>query len=396
MYRPSKVQKVKSVILFHRCETNYLRRGMYIPLQILGLKLAHFKNYSAQSLSFSPALNCLVGLNGMGKTNVLDAIHFLCLTKSHRTLPDKNLVQSGADFMRVEGQLAVGDNRHKVVIKMPADKRKELEVDGVTVNRLADHIGRFPAVMIAPDDVTLVQEGSEERRRYMDSTLSQVSPEYLHNLVLFNALLKQRNALLKSFAEQRRFEPLLLEAIDRQMYAPAYVVHHARQEMVTTLEPLFTELYKTISGGQEAAQLRLISDWPDSDNYADTLTANTDRDRFSERTAAGPHRDDLEFNLNEMPVKKYASQGQLKSFLLALRLAQYEMLRARTGISPILLLDDIFDKLDANRVRQLVGLLLERNVGQVFITDTQRARIEEVVASFAVDFMVFEVENGRI
>jgi DNA replication and repair protein RecF len=396
MYRPFNVQKVKSVILFHRCETNYLRRCMYIPLQILGLKLAHFKNYTAQSLSFSPALNCLVGLNGMGKTNVLDAIHFLCLTKSHRTLPDKNLVQSGADFMRVEGQLAVGDSRHKVVIKMPADKRKELEIDGVTVNRLADHIGRFPAVMIAPDDVTLVQEGSEERRRYMDSTLSQVSPEYLHNLVLFNALLKQRNALLKSFAEQRRFEPLLLEAIDRQMYAPAYVVHHARQEMVTTLEPLFTELYKTISGGQEAAQLRLISDWPDSDNYADTLAANTDRDRFSERTAAGPHRDDLEFNLNEMPVKKYASQGQLKSFLLALRLAQYEMLRARTGISPILLLDDIFDKLDANRVRQLVGLLLERNVGQVFITDTQRARIEEVVASFAVDFMVFEVENGRI
>jgi DNA replication and repair protein RecF len=369
---------------------------MYVPLQILSLKLAYFKNYAAQTLSLSPALNCFVGLNGMGKTNVLDAIHFLCLTKSHRSIPDKNLVQHGAEFLRVEGQFAAGDQRHKVVIKMLADKRKELEVDGTTVGRLADHIGRFPAVMIAPDDVSLVQEGSEERRRYLDATLSQVSADYLHSLLLFNALVKQRNALLKTFGAQRRFEAILLEAIDRQMPAPARAVHHARKAMVTTLEPLFQELYTAISGGQENATLRLITDWPDSDNYATTLAANADRDRITERTAAGPHRDDLEFCLDGMPVKKFASQGQLKSFLLALRLAQYEMLRAQTGISPILLLDDIFDKLDSNRVKHLVGLLLARNVGQVFITDTQRARIEEVVVSFAVEFTVFEVENGAI
>lgn len=369
---------------------------MYTPLQILSLKLAHFKNYDAQTLSLSPALNCFVGLNGMGKTNVLDAIHFLCLTKSHRGIPDKNLVQHGAEFLRVEGQFTAGDQKHKVVIKMPAEKRKELEVNGTTISRLADHIGKFPAVMIAPDDVELVQEGSEERRRYMDSTLSQISLEYLHNLVLFNALLKQRNALLKTFAEQRRFEPLLLEAIDRQLPAPAQTVHQARKDLTEKLEPLFAELYAVISGGNEKATLKYSSDWPESDNYADTLAANTDRDRITERTAAGPHRDDLEFCLDGMPVKKFASQGQLKSFLLALRLAQYEVLRAQTGISPILLLDDIFDKLDSRRVHQLVGLLLSRSVGQVFITDTQRSRLEEVVASFGVDFAVFEVENGAV
>jgi DNA replication and repair protein RecF len=332
----------------------------------------------------------------MGKTNILDAIHYLCLTKSHRGLPDKALVQHHASFLRVDGQFDTNGAYHKVVIKMMADKRKELEVNGTPIPRLADHIGKFPAVMIAPDDVTLVQDGSEERRRYLDTTLSQISPQYLQHLITFNNLLKQRNALLKNFAMQRYFEPLLLEAIDRQMPAPAAAIQAERYRMVESIQPLFQELYQTISGHREVASIALASDWPEKQDYGAILQENQSKDRYSERTSAGPHRDDLLFVLDEQPLKKFASQGQLKSFLLALRLAQFEYLRARMGGSPILLLDDIFDKLDSHRVRHLVGLLLERQVQQIFITDTQRNRLEEVVSSFGAVYKVFEVENGSV
>jgi DNA replication and repair protein RecF len=360
------------------------------------LQLTHFKNYPDQQLLLSPGINCLVGLNGMGKTNVLDAVHFLCLTKSHKGIPDKLLVQHDAPFLRVEGIFENNDQPYKVVIKMPADKRKELEVNGTPIHRLADHIGRFPAVMIAPDDVDLVQEGSEERRRYWDATLSQVSPEYLAHLMRFNALLKQRNALLKQFGAQRYFDATLLESIDHQLPQPAAALQAARAAMLSEIGPVFEELYRAIAGGRERAGIEMVSDWPEQQDYAAVLKANLDRDRYSERTSSGPHRDDIAFLLDGFPLKKFASQGQLKSFLLALRLAQFEYLRTSTGQCPILLLDDIFDKLDSRRVQQLVALLLERKVEQVLITDTQRARIEGVMEGLGVPFFVFEVSEGRI
>ena len=360
------------------------------------LQLTHFKNYTGQGIALSPGINCFVGLNGMGKTNVLDAVHYLCLTKSHKGLPDKLLVQHDAPFLRVEGVFEMEGAKHKVVLKMPSDKRKELEVNGTTITRLADHIGRFPAVMIAPDDVDLVQEGSEERRRYLDTTLSQISPEYLQHLLIFNNLLKQRNALLKTFAAQRYFEPVLLEAIDRQMPRPAAAIQSERFAMLGKIQPIFEELYRTISGHREQAQIEFHSDWPEKQDYYAVLQENLEKDRYSERTAAGPHRDDLIFLLDGYPLKKFASQGQLKSFLLALRLAQFEYLRAEKKQEPILLLDDIFDKLDGQRVKHLVALLLERNVRQILITDTQRPRIEEVVGSLDAEYRIFEVENGAI
>ncbi len=363
---------------------------------IKSLQLTHFKNYTDQQLTLSPGINCLVGLNGMGKTNVLDALHFLCLTKSHLGLPDKHLVQHGAAFLRVEGVFEHDGHQYKVVAKMQADKRKELEVNGTPIQRLTDHIGRFPAVMIAPNDVDLVQEGSEERRRYWDATLSQVSPEYLGHLLRFNALLKQRNALLKQFAAQRYFEPVLLEAIDHQLPQPAAALREARAAMLIEIAPIFEELYRAISGGREQAAIQMISDWPEQPDYSVVLKANLERDRYSERTAAGPHRDDIAFLLDDFPLKKFASQGQLKSFLLALRLAQYEYLRTATSQGPVLLLDDIFDKLDSLRVQQLVALLLARQVEQVLITDTQRDRIGAVMHELGVPFELFVVENGTI
>lgn len=361
----------------------------------MSLKLANFKNYSQLALDLSARLNCFVGLNGMGKTNLLDAVHFLCLTRSHRSLPDKNLVLHGAPFFRVEGVFEDAGERSKVAAKFIPGQRKEVERNGTSFAKLTDYIGLFPVVMIAPDDIALVQEGSEERRRFLDATLSQIFPDYLYNLLIYNNLIKQRNALLKTFAEQRRFDTTLLEALDRQLPAPALVLTEKRTAFCTGFVPLFQELYTEIAGSREQVNVVFESDCSGSD-MATLLAGNIDKDRLLERTSAGPHRDDLAMTLDGQPVKKFASQGQLKSFLLAMRLAQYEMLRQEKNQSPLLLLDDIFDKLDTQRVQQLVALLLHRNFGQIFITDTQRSRIEAVVSSFSGEYKIFEVEEGEV
>jgi len=364
-------------------------------LQLSRLKIINFKNYESQTLDFSPRLNCLTGLNGMGKTNVLDAVFFVCLCKSHSGLNDRNLVRHGEDFFRLEAQFKSGKEKSKVVAKYQLGGRKEFERNGNAVERLSDHIGQFPVVMIAPDDVSLVQEGSEDRRRFLDTTLSQISADYLRNLVQYNALLKQRNALLKLFFEQRRFDSVLLESIDRQMPGPAKALYEQRSSFVEQFKPYFADFYAAISGSREAVDMTYQSDL--SKGVLDELFQQSlEKDRVLQRSTVGPHRDDLLLFMDGLPVKKFASQGQLKSYLLALRLAQYEVLRQQIGQTPILLLDDIFDKLDETRVRQLVGLLIERDFGQVFVTDTQRSRMESVVSSFDGTYKMFEVDNAVV
>lgn len=365
-------------------------------MTLISLRLTNFKNYEAQSLSLSPRLNCFTGLNGMGKTNVLDAVHFLCLSRSHTLLTDKQLIRHGEAFFRLEGMFEHGEERIKLVVKLANGQRKEIERNGVAFQRIADFVGLFPVVMIAPDDVSLVQEGSEERRRFLDATLSQISSEYLQNLLVYNALLKQRNALLKAFSEgSAPFDAALLESLDRQMPGPATVLHTQRQHFVETFRPVFTEYYSAISGGHESVVVGYASDLTESLLPA-LFSAAREKDLALGRSTRGPHRDDLSLDMDGQPVRKFASQGQLKSFLLALRLAQYEVLRREKGVDPILLLDDIFDKLDERRVRQLIGLLLERNFGQIFITDTHRSRMEAIVASFTGDYQIFEVDEGKI
>lgn len=356
------------------------------------LKLTHFKSYAEQSFDFSPRLNCLTGRNGVGKTNVLDAVHFLCLCKSHTGLNDKHLVRHGESFFRLEGRFETDEGSTKIVAKYQWGQRKEMERNGNAYERLADYIGQFPVVMIAPDDVSLVQDGSEDRRRFLDSTLSQISADYLQNLLIYNALLKQRNALLKLFAEQRRFDAALLESLERQMPAPAKLIFEQRKRFVELLQPYFLEYYASISGSREHVGLRYESDLEKAS--LDVLMAQAlDKDRLLQRTTTGPHRDELALFMDGQAVKKFASQGQLKSFLLALRLAQYEVLRQEKGVAPILLLDDIFDKLDAQRVGQLVALLIGRDFGQIFITDTQRERIESVISAYAGEYIIFECEQ---
>ncbi len=353
------------------------------------LQLTHFKNYTWQRVELSTRLNGFVGPNGTGKTNLLEAVHVLCLTRSHRGLPDRYMVQHGAEGYRIEGHFERDGETERIVVRYDG-QRKEVERNGAPFPRLMDYIGRLPVVMVSPDDVALIQEGSEERRRFLDATLSQLSPAYLSQLTVYTSLLKQRNALLKAFAEQRRFDALLLETFDQQMAGPAAALWNMRRAFVAELTPLFQDIYAEIAGSSEPVALQL-EQGSDSDDLIAELIAYRDRDRTLERTSVGPHRDDLDLTLHGYPVKKYASQGQLKSFLLALRLAQYETLRQAKGTAPLLLLDDIFDKLDEQRVQQLIALLWRRQFGQIFLTDTHRQRLESVVKAFGTEYHIHTI-----
>ncbi|MFZ4634886.1 MAG: DNA replication/repair protein RecF [Saprospiraceae bacterium] len=344
------------------------------------MTLTHFKNHTHRSFAFSSGLNGLTGLNGVGKTNVLEAIYCLCMGRSYSGLTDKQLIEHGEAFFRLEGQFNRLDEQEHMVIKFPVNLRKVLERNGQPLTRLSQHIGRYPVVMIAPDDVALVQDGSEDRRRFMDTALAQTDPAYLLALTRYQQALKQRNALLKQFADQRRFDAPLLESVDQLLPEPALLIHRCREAFVADLLPVFQELYGLLSGGRENAHIAYASDLSGADMQT-LLKERLEKDRFLERTTAGIHRDDLDFQLDGQAVKKFGSQGQLKSFLLALRLAQYELLRRDSGLAPILLLDDVFDKLDAARVTQLVALLIGRGYGQVFMTDTHRERLEGVMGS---------------
>lgn len=359
------------------------------------LILTNFKNYTYQSLDLSERLNCFVGRNGMGKTNLLDAVYYLCMCKSHFGLNDSLVRKHGEDFFRLEGNFVKEEKKEKVVAKVIPRKKKAFERNDAQYDRLMDHIGLLPVVMVAPDDTAIAREGSEERRRFLDNTLSQLDRLYLRHLVKYNRLLQQRNALLKQFAAERRFDEKLLRIFDEQMLEPASYIVRTRQQFSDKFEPKLKENYRVISDKQEEVgciyKSKLLTE-----SFEDLLEAATEKDRILQRTTIGIHKDDLAFKISDYPLKNFASQGQLKSFILALKLAQYEFLRAEKGVAPLLLLDDIFDKLDNNRVRQLIKLILERNYGQTFITDTDERRLEEVLEGAGSDFKMFNVKNGEL
>ncbi|MEO1408466.1 MAG: DNA replication/repair protein RecF [Bacteroidota bacterium] len=364
-------------------------------MRLLTLKLTQFKNYTSQGLQLAPRINCFVGKNGMGKTNLLDAIYYLCMCKSQQSLSDAHLTLHGEAFFRLEGHFYKNQKRYRIVAKVQARKRKVIECNDVAYPKLIDHIGLLPVVMIVPDDTRLATEGSEDRRRFLNNTLSQLDPRYLRDLVQYNRLLKQRNAALKQMGAERRFDAALLATYDEQLLAPATYLHQQRAAFQTQLVPALQAHYAAISGGQEQVSCTYRSALSES-NLADLLVAAREKDRILQRTTVGIHRDDLLFQIGEYPLKKYASQGQLKSFVLALKLAQYAILRGEKKESPLLLLDDIFDKLDPSRVRQLIELLIEQEFGQVFITDTDEHRLASILNQFTVDYRKFRVAQGQI
>ena len=357
------------------------------------LKLTHFKNYEFQELKFCPRLNLIAGLNGMGKTNLLDAIYYLCMGKSHFTNTDRNVVQHGRDFFRLEGLFFLKEKKEKVVARVQPGKLKVFEKNDSPYLRLSDHVGLFPIVFKAPDDIALALEGSEQRRRFLDNTLCQIDNQYLQHLLTYNKVLQKRNALLKQAAGHLPPDPALLEVYDAQLLQPAVYIFEKRKDMVEKLTPVFNHYYRSISYEQEEAVFTYRSQLKDN-SLARLLIENREKDRLLQRTTAGIHKDDLHFRMNERPLKTFASQGQLKSFVLALKLAQYDLLNEEKGLSPILLLDDLFDKLDEKRIKHLLELLVKEKFGQVFITDTHPERGEDLARHFGSEYQKFIIANG--
>lgn len=364
-------------------------------MTINALKLTQFRNYEAGNLVFHNKFNAFVGLNGMGKTNILDALYYLCLGKSYFSSGDRMVIMQSKDFFRIEGTFDTNTDMEKVVIKSQSGNRKDIEVSGKKVDRIGDHVGKFLCVMIAPADIQLMLEGSEERRNFLNNTIVQTDRSYLDDLMLYSNLLKRRNALLKAFADQHYFDSLLLESVSAGMYAPAQRIFEKRKAQVAQMQDIFTETYAEISGQRESCSITY-----ESQLYAEDLESlmkkSLDKDRILARTSFGIHKDDLIFTMNGEPLKHFASQGQLKSFVLSLKLTQYKLLEANSGKKPVLLLDDIFDKLDPSRVKHLLSLLLDNNFGQVFITDTNEDRMVKVLKEIDTEYSIFTVDCGTI
>lgn len=362
-------------------------------MYLSSIALTQFKNYGRQDLTFNPRLNCFVGQNGAGKTNLIEAVYYLCMGKSYTGSPDQYVVRHGDDLSRLAGVFSVeGKKQDKIVVKIQKRKRKIIERNGAAYDRLAEHVGRYPVVVIVPDDSNLVLEGSETRRRLLDNSLSQADPVYLRYLITYNKLLANRNALLKEL-DGRKDTTGLLDVYDIQMAEPASYLHAQRQAFIAPFTERLIAAYAAISGNREAVNVTYRSHLTDK-SWAELLEERREKDRVLQRTSAGIHRDDLVFTQEGHPLRRVASQGQLKSFVLSLKLAQYRLLQQTTKRTPILLLDDIFDKLDRQRVGQLLELVLGSTFGQVFLSDTDPERVASLLREDATEWKRFLVEDG--
>lgn len=360
------------------------------------LILTNFKNYPEATLDFSDKLNCFIGDNGVGKTNILDAIHYLSFCKSYFISIDSLNILHKESFFAIHGFYNKnGDKEDKLSCIQKRGQRKQFKLNNKEYDRLADHIGLYPLVMTSPSDINLIHSGSEERRKYLDSVISQFDKIYLDDLINYNKVIYQRNSLLRHFAETNSFNHSSLKIWDEQMVKLGNSIHEKRVEFFKELNPIFQNYFGFISGGREKVNLEYESHLFEG-SFFKLLDQAIARDRTLKYSTCGVHKDDLRFSIESYPIKKFGSQGQQKSFLIALKLAQFEYTKQKKKFKPVLLFDDIFDKLDDFRVKQLIELVGNNNFGQVFITDTQKERIERIFTTVNVDHKIFRIENGKV
>ncbi len=360
------------------------------------LKLANFKNCESAAMLLSEKVNCFVGLNGAGKTNILDSIYYLSFCKSFFGAADKLNIRHGQDFFSIHGVFRHDDKAEETVsCVQKRDAQKSFRFNKKEYSRLSDHIGKFPLVMISPYDRDLINEGSDLRRKFIDGVISQFDPLYLGALIKYNRALAQRNMQLKRFAETRTFDADLLRLWDDPLATNADDIHDKRHQFLEAFLPIFQHYYQIVSGGDETVGIDYRSKLDEKPLKA-LLNECLPQDCHSGFTNAGIHKDDLEFSLDGHQLKKFGSQGQQKSFVVAIRLAQFEFNYQKIGYKPILLLDDIFDKLDDQRVMKLVRLVGDNHFGQVFITDTQQQRIERLFVDTDIQHKIFEVVKGSV
>ena len=364
-------------------------------MQLNRLSLFNFRNYLQAELETDSLYNAFVGNNGEGKTNLLDAIHYLALSKSYFNPVDSQNIRYDEDASMMQGSFTIDGREELINCALRRNQKKVLKRNGKEYDRLADHIGLIPVVMIAPTDSQLITEGSEERRRFIDSIISQYDRNYLENLVNYNRVLSQRNALLKQGGQSGRLDVDTLDIFDEQLSPLGNAIFATRKSFIDLIVPVFREFYTFISGGKEQTDI-VYESHLESASFSDLLSQSRSRDKMAQFTTVGIHKDDLELLIGGKPVKKYASQGQQKSFLVALKLAQFDFMRDRMNTKPLLLLDDIFDKLDDSRVERLMELVSDDHFGQLFITDTHPDRIRKIFDQIGRTIRCFLVVDGSI
>jgi DNA replication and repair protein RecF len=359
------------------------------------LTLTNFKNYELEELEFSPKINCFVGNNGVGKTNILDAIHYLSLTKSFFNSVDGISIKHGEEYFIIQGVFSRGEEEDSIYCAFQRSKQKLLKRNGKEYQKLSDHVGRYPVVMISPADSSLIVEGSEERRKFLNKIVSQYSAEYLDSVLRYGKALQQRNKLLKDQNSSGKPDSDMVSIWDDQLVRHGEFIYSERSTLVEELIPVFQEYYEKISGGKERVKLSYNSHLEGAD-FRDALANALPKDRILEYTTIGVHKDDLLLEMDGFPVKALGSQGQPKSYLVALKLSKFEYIQRKAGFPPILLLDDIFDKFDADRVEQIIKLVGNHRFGQIFITDTHQSRLQEILSSHDIDFRLFRISDGKI
>lgn len=354
------------------------------------LSLINFKNHPEQNFEFSAQINCFVGNNGVGKTNILDGLYYLSMAKSFLGNKDLNNIKTDEDFFTIEGIIDDGEKENIIKIQQPKEAKKIIKKNDKTYDRMSDHIGFLPSVIISPYDSNLISDSGESRRKFLDAMISQTDSDYLFNLIQYQKTVQQRNALLKDFAKNRYFDADSLEIYNEPLIKFGTRIFEKRREFTDSIVPLIQNYYDIISKGKEKITVIYESDLSDQ-TFGTLLQQNLEKDRILTYTSKGIHKDDLLFEMNGTSMKKTASQGQQKSFLIALKLSQMNRIKELTGKTPILLLDDIFDKLDDTRVSQLIELVNQEHFGQIFITDTSRERTENVVKRINEESKIFEL-----
>ena len=371
------------------------------------LDIVHYKNIREASFDFSPGVNCLVGKNGMGKTNLLDALFYMSFCKSFNGVTDSQVMTHGEEFFMLDGRYELNGQAEDIRCGYKVRSKKSFKRGGKEYQRLSDHIGLLPIVMLTPADSVLLQGGSEERRRFMDMVISQFNKPYLNALIRYNQALQQRNSLLKlaqnpssTFAQMgvdgsSAVDPVIYQACEEQMDFYGRQLYAARRQFVDEFEPVFQDFYSRISLNRERVQLTYTSHFAQGESLVTLLNAVRGRDQALGYTTRGAHKDELHFMLDGQPMKQIGSQGQNKTFLVGLKLAQFDFLRRTGHTTPILLLDDIFDRLDGDRVEQIIRLVAGQNFGQIFITDTNREYLDRIIDRCTDCYKLYGVDEGR-
>ncbi len=359
------------------------------------LSLVNYKNILELELVLSKKINCFIGNNGVGKTNLLDAVYYLSFCKSYFSSTDQDNINHDAQFMILEGLYHRKDLKELVYCGVKRGQRKNFKRNKKEYEKLSEHIGLLPIVMVSPADLRLITDGSEERRKYMDSVISQYDRKYLDDLIRYNRALQQRNKLLKHFASSGSSDEESLSIWDEQLVNLGEAIYEKRKDFLCKLLPVFQEYYSFISEANESVALDYKSQLHNH-SMRDLLKNARWKDQFMQHSTVGIHKDDLVLNLERYPIKKMGSQGQKKTYLIALKLAHFEFIRKVSGFTPILLLDDIFDKLDSNRVEQIVSLVSEERFGQIFISDTNRDHLDEILSNSSLDYQLFVINRGGV